>query len=309
MSVLVTGGSGALGRHLISLLLERGHDVTAAARALPPDAPAGVVWLEVDIRDQAAVDRAVGAHQPAVVYHLAGARAGSLDDLTAVNVAGFSHLIGALARRELTPRVITAGSSAQYGLRPSSAPVSEADDLRAESWYGATKSAQEALALGAFRATAIETVSARLFNLVGPGQRAGLVAADIALQLVDPSTTELVVGPTDGIRDFVDYRDAARALLLLAESGEPGRAYNVASGVGTPIRTVIDALVERSRRRGLPIAERAARGGRPGGQLIGDATALASTTGWAPRFTVLESLADQLDAHAADWHRSATRSF
>ena len=307
--VLVTGGSGALGRQLISLLLERGDDVTALARTVPAvDAQPAATWLEADLRHEETIDRALARLQPAVIFHLAGARGGSHGDLTAINVAGLSHLIGALARRGLRPRVIIAGSSAQYGLRQSSAPVAETEALRAESWYGATKNAQEALAFGAFRASGLETIAARLFNLIGPGQRAGLIAADIALQLVDPGTTELVVGATDGVRDFVDYRDAARALLLLAETGEPGRAYNVASGSGTPIRSIIETLLERSLRNDLAIVERTAPGQAPGGQLIGDATALADATGWAPRHALDESLADQFDVHARDWRDSATRN-
>lgn len=239
-SALVTGATGPLGRRLVEQLGE-GHRVTAWGSA------------DVDLRDAAAVGSAVAAARPELVFHLAGRRQGTPDAVRATNVDGLRHLADALVRLGGGARLVVAGSSAQYGLQPSLDPIAETAEQRPTTPYGASKAEQEALALtytGTLRVSAV-----RLFNLVGAGQRPGLLAEDLAAQLRDPSSTEVVTGDLSGTRDFLDFADAARALLVIASTGGDGEAYNVCLGRGVALRALATRLVELSG-RDVPLIER-----------------------------------------------------
>lgn len=239
-SVLVTGATGPLGRRLVELLGDR-HSVTAWGSA------------EVDLRDAAAVGSAVAAARPELVFHLAGRRQGTPAEVWATNVDGLRHLADALARLGGGARLVVTGSSAQYGLRLALDPIAETAEQRPTTPYGASKAEQEALALayaGTLRVSAV-----RLFNLVGAGQRPGLLAEDLAAQLRDKERTEVVTGDLSGTRDFVDFADAARALLVIESAGGDGEVYNVCSGRGVALRALAVRLVELSGRE-VPLVER-----------------------------------------------------
>jgi GDP-4-dehydro-6-deoxy-D-mannose reductase len=102
------------------------------------------------------------------------------------------------------------------------------------------------------------------------------------------------VGNLEAQRDLLDVRDAVRAYAALIQAGTPGTVYNVASGVGRPVRAVLDALVSRAR---VPIrietdAERMRANDIP--ILIGDASRLRQATGWEPKVSFEQMLDDLL---------------
>ena len=85
---------------------------------------------------------------------------------------------------------------------------------------------------------------ARPFNMFGVGEPAGTLVSDVVAQLIDnPDLQSVRVRETGSVRDFIDVDDAAGALLLLAERGEPGEAYNVCSGEGTSVADVVAAIL------------------------------------------------------------------
>jgi GDP-4-dehydro-6-deoxy-D-mannose reductase len=285
-TAVVTGASGPLGRSLSTLLRAQGVVVVAWAGA-SGRAPA-TEGRVVDIRNRLAVAQAIRDARPDVIFHLAGIRHGPSDQIVATNVAGFANLIDGLDTTD-RPRIVIAGSSAQYGGRTEPTRLGEAEAQEPETLYGATKAGQELLALLAVR-QGHDVVCARLFNLIGHGQRPGLLAADVATQLANPEATEITTGPLDGTRDFVDYQDAATALAHLAESGEAGGVFNVCTGTATPLRHIVETLARLSRRQ-LPIVEQNAERTGPSHQ-VGDPARLYEATGWVPSVPLEQSLAD-----------------
>src|SRR5262245_11474956 len=129
--ILVTGAAGFAGSHLLELLVadrrgdSRDGEVVGWHRpGKTPPAIAGVRWDAVDLLDRAAVGDAIRRHQPAAVYHCAGAahvgRAwDSVTSTFAVNVRGTHHLLEALHAASLSPVVLVPGSAMIY--RPSTA--------------------------------------------------------------------------------------------------------------------------------------------------------------------------------------------
>jgi GDP-4-dehydro-6-deoxy-D-mannose reductase len=104
----------------------------------------------------------------------------------------------------------------------------------------------------------------------------------------------LLVGNLEAVRDFLDVADAVRALWLLVEKGEPGGVYNVCSGMGTKVRSVLEMFLAMASRP-IPVEQDAGRL-RPVDKpfVVGDNSRLRSL-GWAPQVALEQSLAAILD--------------
>jgi GDP-4-dehydro-6-deoxy-D-mannose reductase len=290
--ILVTGGAGFAGSHLVEHLAS-GHQirqVLAWARSTPAnDVERLAEWRRVDILDASQVTAAIREAKPSGIFHLAGLPnvGESWGDTAApleVNVMGTHRLLEAVRESGLRCRIVVSGSAHIYG--PSVAPIREDHVLAPASPYALSKLAQEQLALRTAAEDGIDVIVARSFNHTGPRQKPSFVAPSIARQIaqIERGGTEPVirVGNLDAERDLLDVRDVVRAYAALMQSGVPGTVYNVASGIGRPIRAVLDALVARAR---VPIRiEPDAARMRPNDirVLVGDATRLRSSTGWQP---------------------------
>jgi GDP-4-dehydro-6-deoxy-D-mannose reductase len=169
--------------------------------------------------------------------------------------------------------------------------VSEETRLAPETPYGASKAAAEAIALQWWRQTGIDLVIARPFQYTGPGHVGPYALADWARQLAGGAPS-LEVGNLGVVRDYLDVRDVTAAYVELARSGRPGEAYNVASGIPRPMSEMLDALVAAFGREVVvsPAPKRYRASDQP--VFVADITKLTVDTGWAPSFTMPETLRD-----------------
>jgi GDP-4-dehydro-6-deoxy-D-mannose reductase len=293
--VLVTGAGGFVGARLARLLTDRGHQVAGTYLADRPALP-GVALHEADLRDRAALARAVAAADPEVVVHLAGlSHVGEswdrMPEYVEVNVGGTANVLAAAAagggRRR---RVIVASSAEAYGVVPEAEqPIREERPLDPCSPYGVSKLATERLALP------LGAVVMRPFNMVGPGQAPSFALPSFASQLAAIARGEqreavLRVGNLTARRDFVHVDDGAEALLVLCERGEPGRAYNVATGRATSIREALERLQRISGVRAEVVEDPARMRPVDLPLLVGDSGRLRAL-GWTPRRTLDDALA------------------
>ena len=299
--VLVTGASGFAGSHLIQLL-STSHAVVGWARSTPPaEIVSFAQWQSIDLLDRDAVTAAVHGLNPSAIFHCAGLPqvAESWTDTAAplaANVLGTHRLLEAVRLLGSSCRILVTGSAHVYA--PSSAPIAEDETLRPASPYALSKLAQEQLALKAAAEDGLQVIVTRSFNHTGPRQTPSFVAPSIARQIAAIERGEMEpvirVGNLEAQRDLLDVRDAVRAYAALIQAGTPGTVYNVASGVGRPVRAVLDALVSRAR---VPIrietdAERMRANDIP--ILIGDASRLRQATGWEPKVSFEQMLDDLL---------------
>jgi nucleoside-diphosphate-sugar epimerase len=268
LPVLVTGGAGFIGSHLVDALVERGaavrvlDDLSTGRRenleghlggGAPASlgAPAGggaVELVEGDVGDAETCRRAAAG--VALVFHQAalGSVPRSMRDpatTVAVNVAGTANVLTA-ARDAGVRRVVYASSSSVYG-DSERLPKREGEEGRPLSPYALSKAMSEELAALFGRSFGMELVGLRYFNVYGPRQDpAGPYAAVIprffaACRAGDPP---LVYGDGEQSRDFTFVADAVAANLLAA--GAPpaacGRAYNVATGRRTTVNALAAAI-------------------------------------------------------------------
>ncbi|MGO9558432.1 MAG: GDP-mannose 4,6-dehydratase [Acidimicrobiales bacterium] len=289
MLAYVTGGAGFVGRWLTEHLTESGDSVVT-------------VDAEVDVTSPSAVRDSLTSVQPDVVYHLAGlAHVGrSWADpgpTFTVNALGTLNVLEGSAACDRPPRVIVVSSAEVYGAA-GSAPVTEVAPLRPVSPYAASKVSAEFLGLQAYLGRGLPTIRVRPFNHVGPGQAPDFVVSALARRIVAAERAgggKVPVGNLGARRDFTDVRDVVRAYRLLAERGEPGEVYNVASGRSVGVQEVADRLVALA---GCPVTL------WPDPELVrpvdvpvfvGDAQKLTDTTGWLPRIALDDTLGDVLE--------------
>lgn len=300
--VLVTGGTGFAGSHLVELLAGRA-ELVAWGRAEPPaDLAALAAWTRIDLLDRDRVRREIRALRPALVYHCAGApHVGDswrhTAEPLAQNVLATHHLLDAVRRAGLQCDVLIAGSSTVY--EPSSAPLREDDRLKPSSPYGLSKLAQEQLAWRGWAEDGIDVVLTRAFNHVGPRQRPAFAAADFARQVALIESGALApiisVGNLDAQRDLTDVRDVVRAYALVMQHGAPGTVYNIASGVARPVRAVLDGLIERARVRVQVTVDPERLRPHDTPIVLGDSSRLRDATGWTPAIPFERTLDDLLE--------------
>jgi GDP-4-dehydro-6-deoxy-D-mannose reductase len=286
---LVTGARGFVGSHLVGDLSEHGFDVTAAGRS------------SGDVTDPEAMRRLVADVRPTHVFHLAGVREAPLDELLRVNVGGTVNLLEAIAEEAPAARTVVVGSAAEYG-ETAREPVDEDQPLQPVTDYGVAKAAQGLAAAAVGRRRGIQVTRVRLFNLLGPGEPPSFVTSAIAARIaaIQAGTARppLRTGDLTTRRDFVDVRDAVRALRLAATDGEAGAVYNVCSGRATRIGELVEQLLALA---GLDADVDSVP--EPAGINVrghaGSAERLRAATGWEPQLSLADSLADVLAAQVA----------
>jgi len=294
MKAIVTGASGFVGRYLCDHLEAEGDNVIGLDRGHDPP---------FDVVDRASVFDAFASAGAEVIYHLAAATHVGRSweapvETVRVNVEGTLNVLDA-SRAAGVERVLVVGSAEEYGRSANDCErVTEDAVLRPSTPYGASKVAASYFALQAHVGAGLPVIRTRSFNHTGPGQSQEFAVAAIAQRIADAERTEndeIVVGRTDTIREVNDVRDIVRAYRLLIVRGEPGAVYNVCSGAGMTIGEVVERLVKLAHR---PLqVRRDARLVRPVDvhRLVGDPTRLQAATGWAPQFTVDDTLAAVLD--------------
>jgi GDP-4-dehydro-6-deoxy-D-mannose reductase len=310
--ILVTGGGGFAGRHLLRLLAEGGSGRVAATHLgdglVRGDGldDASIEWHSMDLADQRSIDEVVERTEPGFVYHLAG-QASVGESLRSplrtwdANATGTVRLLDSLARAKVDScKVVLISSAEVYGAVPvERQPITETEKLDPTTPYGASKAAAEIAALQFATATRIEVVVARAFNHIGPGQDERFVLPSMAAQLrrirEGHGGRELRVGNLDVYRDFLDVRDVVRAYRILMERAASGETYNVCSGTAYSLRDIVGQMVELSG-AGATIEVDPARV-RPADipRLRGDAAKLEAL-GWQPSIPIDRTLSDLLDS-------------
>lgn len=249
--VLVTGGAGFIGSHLVDAYLERGWRVSIIdnlSTGLRRNLNSAAAFHEADIRDPATADL-VRELRPDVMSHHAAqmdVRVSVADPVmdTGVNVVGSVRLLEA-ARQAGVRRVLFASSGgALYG-EPVEVPQSEEHPANPLSPYGCAKLSVEHY-LYFYRAVhGMETVALRYANVYGPRQNAhgeaGVVAIFAGKMLAGEETT--INGDGSQTRDFVYVGDVVAANMAASEELESG-AYNVGTGVETSITDLYAMMAE-----------------------------------------------------------------
>jgi nucleoside-diphosphate-sugar epimerase len=302
--VLVIGGLGFIGINLVTALIDAGARVTVLtpscrrrAEAASAVGAQGGVILEGDVREHEAVARAVAGQQ--TVFNLAGQSGAALSmqdpftDLD-VNCRGTLTLLEALRAGNPEAKLVYPGSRLQYG-RTGPDAVSEEHAMAALCMHGAHKAAVERYVAIYRNAYRLRATVVRITNPYGPGQPFDQRPYGIVnrmIQLAMEGRPIPIYGDGRQMRDYVFIDDTVSALMAVGLPGETdGEAYNLGSGVGTPLVDMARAI-QRVVGTGTiefvawPPLERQIETG----DFVADVSRLTRDTGWRPLVAIEDGL-------------------
>ena len=287
--VLVTGGSGFIGRHVVRALLADGHDVVVADRHAHPDVPTVTGELEdPDVRDQA-VTGDVGA-----VVHLAAETSvlGSVErpvKVHAVNV-DVTAALAELARARGVEAFAMASTNAVVG--DFEGTFTEEVPLRPLTPYGATKAAAEMLLSGYAGAYGMRVPVLRLTNVYGPGMQSKDSFVPRMLKAAARDEGVQVYGDGRQRRDLVHVHDVARAFAMAMDPSWPSGPTIIGSGTSVTVLDMLHAARAASG-RAIPATHVPAKDGEMPAVVVD--TSRARSLGWEPRVSLTEGMASAWD--------------
>jgi NDP-hexose 4-ketoreductase len=244
MRILIIGASSFLGGHVLREASASGHQVVTAGRAAVP-ASASHHRLDLAADEPSRIAELIGSIAPGAVVNCAGATAGAPGVLAEANVTAVHALASALIRSRSSARLVQIGSAAEYGRTEVGVAVAESALPQPVSVYGVTKLAGTRLVELA-RTAGLDAVVLRVFNVVGAGARDDSLPGRAAalLRQAIAHGTGISLGPLDAVRDFVDARDVADAVLAAATAPVlPHPVVNVGSGRGAACRDLVQELL------------------------------------------------------------------
>ncbi len=306
-SAIVTGGTGVTGSALVRCLLERGvsvsvlmHAGSSRRKSLPAEHPLLQI-VECNSDEYARAAEKLGHGEIDAFFHLAWEgtsgprRAHNRNQFSmqnrnvgyALDAVELCHALGCGA-------FVMVGSQAEYGRKDHA--IAESEPCEPESGYGMAKLCAESMTRALCAQYGIRHICAILFSVYGPYDTSG--------NLIDSSVSAILSGediPYTGGEQIWDYlysKDAARALVLLAEKGAAGERYNVANGEARPLREYLADMYHEL------APDRAPRlGERPYAPdqvmfLAADTKKLRQSLGFAPEYTFRRGVRE-----IAEWMR------
>jgi UDP-glucose 4-epimerase len=310
MRVLVTGGAGFIGSHLVESLVARGDAVTVIDNVSTGNLEnlaymkEKIEFVSGDIRDSALIESLT--EKTDLIFHMAAALGvntileSTLESIS-TNIVGSEVILTSAAKNK--KRIVIASTSEIYGKNPKQ-PLSETDDRvigapQKIRWsYSDAKAIEEAIASTLFLRQALPVTTARLFNTVGPRQSAnyGMVLPKLVHSALnnEPLT---VFGDGKQTRVFCHVSDAVRGLLALADSQKSiGDVFNL-GGVGEIsikdlAKKVIAATGSKSEIKLLDYQKAYPAGFEDMTRRVPDISKIKSVIGWQPEHDIDSIIAD-----------------
>lgn len=229
--ILVTGGAGFIGQHLVGALVAAGYAPTATTRSrskvktLAPDCRKYVAWRELDLLDSRETRETLKVTQPEILFHLAGTR-GETDACLKLNAAATGELLER-AQQWGVERIVILGSADEYGKR--AGQLGEHLEAQPVSPYAVSKAVATRHALALYETSGCPVVIVRPFTVYGPHQPPAMFVAEAIECAVTGQPFRMSAGKQR--RDLVYVSDVVRALVSAASAPSvEGKIINIASG-------------------------------------------------------------------------------
>jgi UDP-glucose 4-epimerase len=310
MRVLVTGGAGFIGSHLVEALVARGDAVTVIDNVSTGNlknlasVKEKIQIINGDIRDSALIESLT--EKTDLIFHMAAALGvntileSTLESIS-TNIVGSEVILTSAAKNK--KRIVIASTSEIYGKNPKQ-PLSESDDRvigapQKIRWsYSDAKAIEEAIATTLFQRQALPVTTARLFNTVGPRQSAnyGMVLPKLVQSALN-SEPLTVFGDGKQTRVFCHVNDAVRGLLALADSQKSiGDVFNVGGEGEISIKDlaakVIQATGSKSEIELLDYQQAYPAGFEDMARRVPDISKIKSVIGWLPEHDIQSIISD-----------------
>lgn len=318
--ILVVGGAGYIGSHMVKLLLNDGHEVVTLDNLSTGfrDAVVGGDFIEGDLADTALLDRVLGGRPFDAIMHFAayiqvGESVENPGKYYRNNVANTLNLLNAMVRHSV-PNFIFSSTAAIFG-EPHYVPVDEQHPKAPINPYGLSKWMVEQILSDFDHAYGLRSVCLRYFNAAGadPDGELGWRYAGVTnlipvvMQAASGERPHVTVFGRDyetpdgtGVRDYIHVVDLCEAHLLALQwlwQGKPSEVFNLGNGRGFSVQQVVDAA-RRVSQRDVRTEDGPRRAGDPA-SLVADSRRAREILGWCPRFAEL----DEIVKHAWQWEQ------
>ena len=305
---MVTGADGFIGSHLTEELVRAGEKVRAFCQynsfghcgwvdSLPADIRNEIEIFMGDVRDPNGVRTAMLGQER--VFHLAALIAipfsyHSPDSYVDTNIKGTLNVLNA-AREVGTSRIMVTSTSEVYGTAQY-VPIDEKHPFQGQSPYSASKIGADRIAESFYRSFDLPVTIVRPFNTYGPRQSGRAVIPTIISQLI-AGRDEIHLGKLTPTRDFNYVKDTAAGFMTIADHDNTiGLELNIATGEEHSIGDLANELIAQINPAARIVCdeERLRPEKSEVERLLGDATKLRELTGWAPKYTFAEGLAETI---------------
>ena len=300
MKVLVTGGAGFIGSHVVDRLLQEGHDVVVVDNLVTgkrSNVPKAAQFYKIDIENPK-LERVFRNERPSIVMHLAAQMnvRRSVDDPmfdAQVNVLGTLNVLEQASRHGARKVIFSSSGGAIYG-EQQTFPAAEVHVTQPLSPYGISKLCGEHYLSYYSRLSGIQAVSLRYANVYGPRQdpEGEAEVVSIFIQKMLHREQAVVNGNGRQTRDFVFVEDVVEANLM-ALGPEVQGIYNVGTGVETSVNDLFHLLVELTKSELKEVHGPAKKGEQARSVL--DSTKIRTEMGWEPKFDLREGLRETVE--------------
>lgn len=265
--ILITGGTGFVGSHLVQELIARKFTNIYVTTYMPEHSYVSDLLSEdriipIDLTDTAATFALIERLQPTWIFHLASiADSGkSFERATAVfqnNIVLQLNILEAVRQKSPKSRLLVIGSGMEYGMIKVEEvglfsrdhldsmrypTIDESFPLNPTNPYAVSKVTQDLLALSFVYSYDLDIVRVRPFNHIGERQTVDFAIPAFASQIskIEKGEQEkIMVGNLEAVRDFTDVKDVVKSYILLLEKGVKGEVYNVGSAKGYSMQVIL----------------------------------------------------------------------
>lgn len=310
-TILITGGTGFAGSHLVELLLAEGfssvHVTTFGAQdtfvhtLLPQDH-----IHHLDLTNFEATQNLLSSLQPQYIYHLAAFAKVAHSHKQALQIMSNNsslqwNLLEAVRLVCPSTRILVVGSAQEYDFYAAQyqglETINETVPLGPVNPYGVSKVDQDLLSLSYHYSYNLDIVRIRPFNHTGERQTADFAVPEFARQIIaveQGKQSEIEVGNLSAVRDMSDVKDVVRAYLTLMQQGETGEVYNVGSGEGHSMQEILDQLISLSRANVTVTVDQSRFRPQDIPMIVADISKI-KTLGWSPTLPLSQTLARVLE--------------
>lgn len=321
MAILVLGGAGYIGSHMVDTLLSNGRDVVVVDNLLTGHraaVPAGVPFYEVDIRDKAALREVFEKENIEQVVHFAASSIvpeSMADPLKYFdnNTAGMIALLEVMLEFDVK-QIVFSSTAATYGI-PEENPIKETTPQNPINPYGESKLQMEHIMKWADEAYGLKWVALRYFNVAG-AKADGSIGEDhpvethlvpIILQTALGQREKIMMYGDDyntpdgfNVRDYVHVMDLANAHVLALDylaKGNDSNQFNLGSANGFSVKQMVEAAREATGQE-IPAEVGPRRAGDPD-SLVASSDKAREILGWAPKYDDVKEIIKT----AWTWHQ------
>lgn len=314
MRIFITGISGFVARHFVDLLgtMNEKFVVLGIYNSTYPNFSeneydnVSCEFLQLNLLNKEVLKETLKNFNPDYILHLASKSSVAYSwqkpgELVLENSKIFINLVEILRELNSDCRMLSVGSAEEYGIVDGeSLPLKETYRTNPVSPYGAARVLQNNLVNIYSKNYGLNLIHTRSFNHIGPYQNENFVIGSFVKQISSQlnegrKSINLIVGDIEVVRDFTDVRDVVKAYFTILKNGKKGETYNVCSGKGYKLSSLIDLFAKITHTSITTQTNKNNFRPSENKEIIGSYEKLQKATGWHPTISIQQTLEDLLD--------------